>query len=292
MIDGLVLYNYALPGESLELNNEVYPVDNFTTEVDTRFNEQVKPSEHGIWIRNTFYGKRTFHIEGAILGNDAGEYIDLRRAMLRILTPKSHLMPRQAMGKMDIWFTDMAEQLTCDYTIESYPEIPMEALAPAISRFQLNLKCFDPRLYGLERSGKAFPPSVSGRTYNKTYNKVYTVSSVGPDDVTANNPGDIEVHPVIMFNGPTTGPRAIKIDTDGELHTFELPDLVLGASDIVMADFEKKTIVNTVTGVNVYSFKEGEWWTIEPGVNKLRATAFTPGTGSSTVFKWRGGYLI
>jgi hypothetical protein len=292
MIDSIILHNYNLPNQQLELNDMLYPINNFTTEVDVRFNEQVKPSEHGIWIRNTFYGKRLFHMEGEILADSSGEYIEARRALLSILTPRSRKNPRTPVGWMDIWFTGMPEKVTTDFTVESYPELPMEALAPSVGRFQLNLKSFDPRLYGEESNQTAHAPGTTGRNYAKTYDKTYVSGSISEDDIIILNSGEIEVYPIVDFYGPCTGPRAILRDPSGSLTTFELPNLVLTSTDIVRADFDKKTIMNVVTGADDYSYKSGEWWALEPGQNTVRASAFSPGIGSKTVFKWRNGYLI
>jgi hypothetical protein len=292
MIDSITLYNYGLPGESLPMNETIYPVNSFTTEVDTRYSERVRPTEHGIWVGNTFFGKRLFHIEGDIMANDSSGYNAARRELLRMLTPKSHMLPLQPLGYMEIQFTGVPELLTCDFTIDSYPEIPMEGLSPARGRYQVNLKCFDPRMYGLEQQVYAYPPVVQGRSYAKTYNKTYAVVPLGAEDNVINNTGDIETYPTVLFYGPTTGPRAIRRLDSGTLVTFELPGLVLSATDVVEADFAKKTIKNLITNVNLYNYQSGDWWTLEPGANTVRANASSAGTGSFTVFKWNNGYLM
>lgn len=292
MIDSMVLYNYSLPGESLEINNDIYPADNITTEVDVRYNERVRPTTHGIWIGNTFYGKRVWHIEGNILAQDSIDYNDRRRNLLRMLTPKSHLQPRQPMGYMKVWFTGFPDALTCDYTIEGYPEIPLEALSPARSRYQINLKCFDPRLYGKDHNQEAYPPTLASRTYNKTYNKSYTSPPGTGLDVAVRNYGDIEVYPIVYFYGPARDPEVIRHDEDGTSHSFKFAGLTLSATDVVRADFAKRTAQNIVTFGNVYNYKQGEWWTLEPGDNQVRTNSLDADSTSKTVFTWRDGYMM
>lgn len=252
MIESLIIYNYALLWESLVLNENIYPLHSFTTEVETRFSEDQKPSSHGIWLGNTWYGKRTIHMEGDILAQNSADYISRRRHMLRVLTPKSHLFSRQALGVLNARFTGMGgTALQSEFTLESYPEIPIEALSPSRTTFQLNLKCFDPRFYSRPREIELDRHSVTlDRLYPKTYPKEYENVIYDPFGVISSlvtNTGDIESAPAFALFGPMTSPEMVITNPYGQNKSLKLSGLTIPTGSVVLVDFYNRRITSTWT---------------------------------------------
>lgn len=254
MIQSLYIFNYAILWDAIGLDNDdlKYPLHTFNTEVDIRTTEEAKSGEHGIWVGNTWYGKRTWHFEGNILANSAAEYLQRRRHMLKILTPKSHLSPRQPMGVINFRFEGIAETLQAEFTLDGYPEIPLEAISPVASPFMLNLKSYDPRVYGLPQYVDLVGPAVlATRVYPHTFPQTYSGSTpnVGWINHLVTNEGDIESAPVIVISGPVSDPILNMTDTYGNSKNLSLYGLTVGANETIMVDF----IHHRVTYVSGFS---------------------------------------
>lgn len=298
MIQSLFIFNYSLPNESLELNGDDFPLHVWSTEVDVRNSDDVKTGENGISSGNTWYGKRTFHMEGDILASNSAEYITKRRHLLRILTPKSHLGPNTPFGVMDITFDGMSEKVQAEFTLDSYPEIPMEALSPSYGHFQINLRAPDPRLYTVEKSVNLQPQTTVGyRAYPKTYSYTYSIQTFsGWLNFFLTNSGDIETYPRFVINGPVLD-GILTVTRNGVDRSLFFTGLTILAGETLEVNFAKRTAVKNSGGgqQNVYSYAVGDWWTIEPGENLI--TLYYR-TGSDTVnnpsatFNWKNAYVF
>src|SRR6185295_10966223 len=282
-------------GNSIDFNDQFVPFNEFTTEVDMRFNEKTKSQEHGIYPGMTWLGKRLFHCSGDILENTSADYWTRRRKFIRACLPRPHLGYTQV-GTLTIRFTGYNEDLTSECTIDGWPEMPLAALSPSAGKYQVNFKAFDPRLYGAWYSVDlpfGATENVGGRTYNKTYNKIYDVA-VGGNDTVISNTGDIETYPVVTFYGPCTSPRLVLFRGDGKIKYFVINGLTISsATDYVTVDFGKHTAILNGSG-NVYNYAIGsDWWALEPQLtNTIRYVADSGTTASHCNVMFRNAYMI
>lgn len=287
-------------GDSFTFNdvNNIAPTVEFTTEVDDRFTERNKSQQHGIYPASHYWGKRLFHLTGNLQAPDAATYMTRRIAMMKAVMPRPQLGYKKA-GDLSVLFTGMSETLKSECTLDGYPELPMQALSPARTPYQINFKSFDPRLYGNTQVSAlqyGILENIGGRTYNKTYNKTYATSSgLGASSAIITNGGNTETYPIITFYGPVTNPRITLQRSDGYLFYFTLNGLVLASNaDYAVADLANRTVLRA-DGSNIYSYSVGsDWFALEP-TPLTNNVLFTGSAGSSPSFatiQWRNAYMI
>jgi hypothetical protein len=143
--NGVVFTN--LNGQSVSLNNDTWPLKEFTPEVDI-FGEEVKRmQEPGIWPNRTVLGKMLMHCGGDLLLNDAYAYITERMRAMQILVPAGIINNERKMGTITLLY-DNFEPMYNDCTLDAYPSLPMQALYPSVTEFSITFKVFDPFLIG------------------------------------------------------------------------------------------------------------------------------------------------
>src|SRR5687768_13190175 len=123
-------------GYSLEFNDESIPFEEFRTDVNVRNEERDKMEEHGTWPSYTYLGRRLFIAEGSVIAQTSAEYMAKRLEIMRVLMPYPQ-KGRRRVGQLKILFTGFLERVVADCTIDAYPEIPLKALFPAASEFQV-----------------------------------------------------------------------------------------------------------------------------------------------------------
>lgn len=299
MIETIFFTN--INGESFTLNDDHSPMTSFDTAVEDRTTERDKALQHGIWPAFTYLGKRTFTLEGDLFGDNVADFGTRRRAMKRVFLPRPQFAVRKS-GTLYLTTYDITEQLSIDCTTDGDPSIPVEALQPARGQYQINLKAFDPRVYGLPQTQVIIPAaSGSGRTYSKTYPLTYVGSSSASDVLIYNN-GDIETYPSVRIYGTCTGPAIILFRSDGMVFTVSLGSLVLSDNThYVDINLKYRTAVMDAgrtspadPGQNVYSYTLGsQWWALEPGdENQVRYTAASYGSDSYASFVWSDAYML
>lgn len=285
-------------GNVLNLNDEGnYPFHEFMTEVDVRSAERNKSQQHGQWPASTYLGKRLFHVRGAILADSSAEYWQKRMDFIKIFTPHPHLNYKN-IGTLAIQYTGINEELTCDCTLDGWPEVPIAGLSPSLSEFQLNLKAFDPKLYGILQQAQAVAPPVAdyGITFDLSFPVVFPDANIQPQNLIITNSGNIETYPIVTIVGHTVSPRLVLTRYDNTQHTVALDGLTVTANDSVVVDFlRRKAIMNG--DIDVYSYAtHSEWWALEPTVNGIDNIVSYTGTdiqeGSTATIFWRNAYMI
>jgi hypothetical protein len=288
-----------IDGSVLIMNTDTdYPFEEFLTEVEGRSADKNKSQQHGQWPTFTYLGKRLFHANGAILADNPAEYWEKRLAFIRAFMPHPHLN-ETVCGTLTIQYAGILEELECDCTIDGWPEIPLQGLSPSLSEYQLNLKAFDPKLYGSERSTFTVAPPVSdyGVTFDRTFDTTFPQANIQPQDVIIVNSGNIETYPRFVIEGHAVNPRLVLTRYDGEQLTVALDGLTVTANDYVELDFDKRTAVMN-GDIDVYDYTIGsQWWALEPttqlGVSNIvsfRGTDIQEGA-NATIF-WRNAYMI
>lgn len=145
-------------GISFTFNTDVIPLKEFTPETDIRSEEVSRMQEHGIWPAYSYGGKLLIHINGDILCNTAAEYIQQRMLMLQCLVPAGLVVNTRKMGDIRMQYTGMETMVTEALTgacLDAAPSIPMRALYPSVTEFDITFKVFRPYMVGAG-SGKFY----------------------------------------------------------------------------------------------------------------------------------------
>ena len=283
------------------VNGQVFTVDQvmdlplsaFETVVETRNDENVKTQLDGIWPEYDYLGRRTWHIEGDLIGTDPGNYWQRRMDIQGIFEPRPDLGFLYTV-RLRVKFTGIGEEVISYCNLDGMPELPLAAMNPSISNCLINLKAADPRLYGsIIQTFTTDNPVVSGgRTFNKHYNFTYGASSSGGVASLANS-GNTKTYPQITMYGPCDSPQAQVFDAHGNLHMFSLAGYSLGAADWVTVDFRARTVTDD-GGQDVSAFMQpgSEWLYLEPGTNNTRFVGFNSTTACHAVWQWQNAYLL
>jgi hypothetical protein len=286
-------------GQTCNFNDNELPFNSFTTSVDWRFTERDKAMQHGIWQGPSYLGKRLFTVEGELLESSAGAYWVKRQQFISSILPRPHL-GYQTVGTLYLTFDGINEELSCQCTLDGWPEMPLQALYPSSSKYQINWKAFDPRLYGTLQSSNATPyiTALGGRVYdnggairtyaNGTRNYDTTVSYAIFTPITITNSGNAETYPVVTFYGPSFNPTL-----SNGTQTLSLVGLTLAAGEYVVVDMAARTAIKN-SNTNVYNTAVGSvWWALESGNNSI---LYTDGSGYTStglaVITWRNAYMI
>jgi hypothetical protein len=283
-------------GKSVLLNTDLIPVDRFSTNVDNRVVEEERPKDHGIWPSPNLLGKRVFNFEGNVFGQTSAEYIVNRRNLINAFYPQLNLNDTY-IGTLKIQFSGMSEVLVANCALEGWPELPIEGLGPAITRFMIQLKSFDPRMYGQAVNHAQVAPGYTtpvGRTFNKTYNRAYPNITTPAVDTIVTNSGDVDTPPIVTFYGPGSNPEIRIVYPDTSYASLAFPGLTLQVGDVAVADFARKTVIVNGT-TDVFKYKSGIWWTIPSGSYTVR-TFFgalpVPTTVTRADVAWQNAYML
>jgi hypothetical protein len=281
-------------GAEIILNDDEIPFRRFTTTVDMRSAERNKSQRHGIWPARSYFGRRIFSCEGDILADSSGEYWAIRQQLLNALMPRAQFGHHLAVGTLYTLFTGINEELMCECSLDGYPDIPIEAMAPARSSFLINFKAFDPKLYGDFKQTVLNMVEPGGRVYPKVYNIDY------PDAVQQNesifiNSGNIETYPIVRIYGPCTDPSVtLRLSHDNYVQEVKATGLTIPDGGWVELDFSKPSVIDS-NGTNLYKYFVGsEWWALEPDPVENIVTFFTPtwSAPSRAVIGWRNAYML
>jgi hypothetical protein len=278
-------------GFTFEFNTNQTPMTSFTTEIQIRGNGQDKARQHGAWPYFGYLGERVFRGEGDILMDASGEYIQSRLDMLKALRLESHLDNRVC-GRLILELTGQ-EEMEAYCTLDSYPEMPMEALSPARGAYMVALRSFDPRVYSTSEYTSSADLTVSsgGRVYNKTFNKTYPGTAYAGGDLVLTNGGNAETLPTIDVYGPVVGPY-FAATIGSKVKTVELASLTVPSGDIATISFADRTAtMDDGTELDSY-FTRREWWYLEPGNTTVAFRAAESSGTARAVFRWKNAYFI
>lgn len=288
MIVSVVATN-VVSGASFAFNDDNCPMQLWTMDVDIRADDRERPLEHGLYPTYTYYGKRIFHAEGQLLGNNAAEYMqrrmDLHRAL--ILPPKSGV--REPI-RLDFVFDGITDKLRSFCTLDGYPELPMSSDHWALTDFMVSFKSFDPIVYSsVQRTATLPAPSI---TTGAPFPLVFPIdffASTGTDGL-ATNGGNVPTYPTATITGPVTNPRLTNLDKN---QVLRFDGLVLNSGDSIIVDFKERVALSSAGG-NFYGTitSDSDFWTLEPGDNTFRFTADRAASPSTATIHWNDAYML
>jgi hypothetical protein len=144
-----------LNGAIWQFNTDTWPLKEFEVDGDIRSDEVARMQEHGIWEARTYLGKLLIHTTGDALFNTPEDYIAARLNMLNTLIPAGVIESARRMGRLFIGFDGITEDFYQDCTFDGYPTLPMMALYPSVTEFQITYKLFKPYMIGVQ-TGKFY----------------------------------------------------------------------------------------------------------------------------------------
>ena len=285
----LITVTNVVSGNSFTFNDDNCPMQLWTMDVDLRSEDRERPLEHGLYPSYTYYGRRIFHGEGALLDDNPTAYMQRRLALhsALILPPKAGIRePYQ----LDLRLAGIGPTLRSYCTLDGYPELPMEVPNWSLTTFMISLKSFDPIMYDASQQQISAPTPVItfGNSFALTFPITFTGSS--PTTVLAHNSGNIPVYPTVVITGPVTNPHVSNDDKDQAL-MFD--GLILNDGDSATVDFKARTALDN-SGGNLYGAltNDSVFWTLDPGNTHISFTADDAASPANAVIKWNDAYML
>lgn len=240
------IFSYDLPGESLGIHT------------------------------SALYGRRSFSIQGWIIGESASDFIAKRTNLIESLNVLD--------GEQQISFVLSNGESRTITAIMNGLDVPPEAGVPSAARFNLQFEAAFPYLEGTSRTlttglalpgGGAVPASVP-----------MGLNQGAGGEITLTNQGNAPAYPTARITGPVTNP-AIVNDTKNQDLRFTI---TLAASEYLDIDFKRKTVTDH-TGRNRYAVKLGDWFTLTPGNTTLKFVADSDDQTAELSVSYRDSYL-
>jgi len=133
-----------LRSQSLSFNTDNLPLHDYHIDGETRGADRPHMQDHGDWQSYGYMGPVTVHLEGDIVYDTTENYITARLNMLDILVPPPGRQRLRRWGTLYIKYTGQTYEFAGDCRLDGYPEIPLQALYPSVSPFQVSFHVFEP----------------------------------------------------------------------------------------------------------------------------------------------------
>jgi phage-related protein len=253
---------------------------------DYRITENERAGEDGSIIASQFYGSRTITLEGKIKGDSVESYEDNR-----FLFSQALAIQKDAYGvpqPLRLTFTTLSNfTYFVDCFVARRPVLSSDTVLA--TDFQVQLISPSPLIYGETEvvSTQFTRPSGGGFVLPVVF-PITSSSLIGGSVVVTNN-GNAPTLPIITLRGAMSSPY-IQNSRSGGIY-MQL-NYTLGASDTVVIDMAKKTVVlnDTTTLLGVKS-DFADWWGVEPGDNTISFnTSVASDTGTCEV-RFSPGYV-
>jgi hypothetical protein len=270
-----------------------FPLSAFEMPVESRNDEEEVVQRDGYWPEYDYLGKRTFHIEGDLIGSDIPNYWAKRQQLMACFEPRPDLGFTYTV-RLHMKFMGVVEELIADCNLDGQPELPLTALAPGISDCQINLKAVDPRLYGLNVNAfdTGIPVVSGGRTFPWSFPLTFTTGSTG-GSATIINSGNTRSYPVVQIFGGCTSPSLATFDSDGTTHTFALDNVHIADGDFITVDFRLRRVTSS-NGLDLSAaiHPGSEWLFLNPGANNTKFTALNSTASCHAQWQWQNAYML
>jgi tail protein len=283
------------------VNGSIYVVDQimdlplsaFEMPVESRNDEEEIVQRDGLWPEFDYLGKRTFHIEGDLIGADIPNYWQKRMQLMSCFEPRPDLGFTYTV-RLHMKFMGVVEELIADCNLDGQPEIPLAAMAPAVSDCQINLKAADPRLYGLNVNAydTGIPVVSGGMFFPMTFPLTFIAGSSG-GSATIINSGNTRSYPTVQIYGQCTSPSLQTFDADGTTHSFTLDNVHIADGDFVTVDFRLRRVTSS-SGFDLSGaiHAGSEWLSLNPGNNNTKFTALNAAGSCHAQWQWQNAYML
>lgn len=152
---------------------------------------------------------------------------------------------------------------------------------------QVTMFCPDPRYFdNTTQTVTLTPPSVLGRTYNRTYDLSYGGGSNNSSAAIVNS-GWATATPTITINGPGQA-LTVGSSTEGKSITI---NYTLMATDVAVVDLNNKTVTLNGSPARNLLTNSSQWFDAPPGVSEFyfSGTSTTAGL-TQAVVSWANAY--
>jgi hypothetical protein len=236
------------------------------------------PGENFGLHTNALYGKRSFALQGMVIGESASDFIDKRDGLIEAFDILS--------GPQVITFTlsnGLTKRITAVLTaLDFKPQPGIPVAAPFNGVFEA-----------------AFPYLESTETYTTSMGLALPGGGkVPPDTMPAaigkgagqssqiTNSGNAPTYPTARITGPVTNP-AIHNQSSNEQLRFAL---TLASGQYLDIDYKRKTVIDH-TGRNRYSTLAGDWSSLPPGTSVMKLLADSTDPNAQLSISYRDAFL-
>lgn len=205
-----------------------------------------------------YYGRRPITISGIILPRSK----EHRNYCLTRLARATNALRKDAQL---MWTPDGG----IEQTVSVRRQVPNRTPGGWVKQFQIGLVSADHRIY------------------STVYNQAQVAAS--PWTVAPQNRGIEDTPPVITLYGPMVNPL-IQNFTTGEIIKL---DITIAAGDFIVIDTRSATVLlnNSESRYSAVDFIATDWWMLEPGLNDVRLSTSSVGTGASLTLQWRDAWV-
>jgi hypothetical protein len=236
------------------------------------------PGRDGGTVSSQFYDARMITLTGKLHGDNPTMF-EARRKQLAAACA----IQKDTNGypvPIRLTFTTLAGS---NYFIDVYFDRPVFDYeeTPNHCRFMVTATAAIPYVFGTTQitSSPIMPPSGGGYPVPMSIPLVIAASVGG--SVTLNNPGSVNVYPIITETGTLTNP-IIYNQTTGKYLKL---NTTIGSGQVVQIDMYKQLItLNSSSSLIGAKSSDSDWWTVVPGSNTFRLeTGNTADTGNAVI---------
>lgn len=251
---------------------------NWRATPDLRANHLDHAGRHGVRAGRDLLGSRRFTIIVQIEEDTMAEALEAERLVAAAWGPSDVDVPIVITDDNGAW------------RMTGRPQLGMPDLSHAdagLIEVECRFAATDPLLYtDTEASDSTgFPAGGSGRTYSRTYPRVYGAAGTG-GLITAENEGTIAVPWRAEITGPWTNPTILHVGSGRQLTI----NVTLAAAEVLTIDSAVQSILLGGTASRFSSLVQpATWFDLEPGTNEVRFGGAS-GTGTAEL-SWRSGWI-
>lgn len=244
-----------------------------------------RPGIDGSRVTGQFYGSRIIDLTGLVYDqSSASNFEILRQKLGTAVSIKKNIYGEPIPTKVTL--TTLGGNNYFFNAFFEEPEMPLETINA--STFQLVCEVPDAYIFSttLIDTGTVMPPSTGGYVVPMVLPYV-SAGSVG-GSVTVNNPGQVDVYPIVNLTGPLTNPIMYNQTTGAYIQlNYTLP-----AGNTIRIDMANQlvTLNNSSSAINTKSLASS-WWQMVKGVNVISLqTSNSSDTGYASA-QFYPGYL-
>lgn len=248
-----------------------YPI----TDIDIRDRGNYIGAELGSYL----YGRRVMTLEGEIVGADADDYEDKRRALEQALDVMIGLQTFTITTRGGII-------VQTDAIINKKPELPYQKGQIIRGAFQIELSSPYPFFLGTTEQSTEVSHFIGGGGALPA-RLPFSLGSGGSGATTIVNAGNGQAYPVIRLYGVITNPSITNVTTGKSLSfTYSLAS----STDYIEIDTFYRTVkLNGIT--NIRQYLSGDWWSLIQGNNSIKFRGSDYSASAVAVITYRDTYI-
>lgn len=264
---------------------QVLSVDGLEDLPTLRTQDEGRGYSDGMFTGNDFLNGRTITMQLQIMGAGAGAGSDMQTYLQQL---KQYLTSQTSgTGVLQIYLPSRGVQrLNARVRARAIRIDPNYTYGRAECTVQFF--CPDPRIYNDTASTFPFanlPNRV--RSYDKTYNYVYSAIGSSINSYTVTNAGNYETWATFTISGTCTAP-VITNNTTGQFLSF--PNLTMGASDTLVISSDLRTVLLNGTAARNLLSATSSWFSLPSNTATTITYSISTGT-AGCIMTYRDAYI-